>query len=496
MTNLKHLPLTAVLVLAFVAGPFLGCYAQNNEKLNLKMDQSPIDRNSKAPASYAPVIEKVSPSIVNVFSTNVVKMDRRQMPFNDFFRRFFDRRDRRQEEPNEPDEPLERRQRSLGSGVIISENGYTLTNHHVVKNADEIKVALTKSEKEYSAKLVGSDPKTDLAVLKIQHDGPLPVATLGDSSKIKVGDIAFAIGNPFGVGQTVTKGIVSAKSRGIGMLDYEKFIQTDASINPGNSGGALIDSDGRVIGINTVIMSRSGGSQGVGFSIPINLARSIAKSIVEEGSVSRGFLGVNIQEITPQLQKMFDLKRNEGVLISDVMDGLPAEKAGLKRGDVIVSFDGKAVKDVRDLQFAVAQTPPGTEVSVEIMRDGQKQSVQLTLTERPSDDTLSQGPTGPSTGDPGVLKELGITLSPLTTQFRRQQDIPDKIEGVLVSDVKPGSMAGRAGLQPGDIVQEINRRTVKTLSDVREAVQAGSENMVLLYVWRNGSGQYIPLERE
>jgi serine protease Do len=496
MNKVQRFLFTTVFALGFVSVPLLGCFAQNNTtrgELNLKTDKSPIDRDGNAPASYAPVIENVSPSIVNVFSTNVVKMDQRQMPFNDFFRRFFDRRD---EQQDAPDEPLERRQRSLGSGVIISKDGYTLTNHHVVKNAEEIKVALTESDRELSAKLVGSDPKTDLAVLKIQHDEPLPVATLGDSSKIKVGDIAFAIGNPFGVGQTVTKGIVSAKSRGIGMLDYEKFIQTDASINPGNSGGALIDAEGRVIGINTVIMSRSGGSQGVGFSIPINLARSIATSIVEEGSVSRGFLGVNIQEITPQLKKIFNLERDDGVLISGVMDDLPADKAGLKRGDVIVSFDGNPVKDVRDLQFAVAQTSPGTNVSVGIIRDGEKQTVQLTLTERPSDDTLSQGPGGPAPGEPGALKELGITLSPITAQLRRRQDLPANVEGLVVSDVEPGSTAARSGLRPGDIVQEINRQPVQTLADVQKAVQAGSEDMVLLYVWRDGSGQYLTLERE
>ncbi len=479
---------TAVFVSSLLVASLTGCFAEDQDpagkKLNLKTDSTPLERDQETPlTSYASVIEKVTPSIVNVFSTRVVESDRRQLPF---LRRFFDRDD-------SPEQQQKRRQQSLGSGVIISEDGYALTNHHVVKQAEEIRVALSESERELPAELIGSDPKTDLAVLKIQSEEPLPVATLGDSSNIKVGDITFAIGNPFGVGQTVTKGIVSAKSRGIGMLDYEKFIQTDASINPGNSGGALVDAKGRVIGINTVIMSRSGGSQGVGFSIPINLARSIATSIVEEGKVSRGFLGVNIQEITPELKKAFDLKRDSGVLISGVMDGLPAEKAGLKRGDVIVSFDGQPVEDVRDLQFAVAQTSPSTEVSVGIVRDGNEKTVQLTLAERPGDEQLSDRT---RSSEPGQLEELGLSLTPITPQLRRRQEIPENVDGLVVTGVKPGSNAATAGIRTGDVIAEINRKSVKSLSEARNALKAGPENMALVYLLRNGSGQYITVKRD
>src|SRR5436190_18874708 len=338
--------------------------------VSIAVNDSPLERQSKMSASFSPVVKKVAPSVVNVFTTKTVRNPMPEItPFFDdpFFRRVFGQpfggeAGRRQ--------PRTFKERSLGSGVIVTKDGYILTNNHVVDGADEIKVAREKEKKQYTAKVVGRDPKTDIAVLKIEAKD-LPFITFADSDKIEVGDVVLALGNPFGIGQTVTLGIVSATGRGgMHIEDYEDFIQTDAAINPGNSGGALVDAEGRLIGVNTAILSRSGGNQGVGFAIPANLARSVMDQIIEKGKVERGFLGVKLQDLTPEFAQQFNVPENSGALVGDVTPDSPAEKAGIKTGDIIVEFDGKDVRDSRHLKLQVAQTHPGKTVPVKVLRDG------------------------------------------------------------------------------------------------------------------------------
>ncbi len=352
-----------------------GKSAATPPKLNLS--ETPLARETKLATSFAPIIKKVAPTVVNVYSTKLVKEGPRMIPFLDdpLFRRFFgddfgdDSRDGRR--------PRAREEQSLGSGVIISEDGYILTNNHVVDGADEIKAVLADGKKEFEAKVVGTDPQPDVAVLKVQGRS-LPAITVADSDQLEVGDVVIAIGNPFGVGQTVTMGIVSATGRGVGILGragYEDFIQTDASINPGNSGGALVDAEGRLVGLNTAILSRSGGSQGVGFAVPANLARFVMDRIVKDGKVVRGQLGVWIQPVTPELAKEFNLPADQsGALISQVLPKSPAEEAGLKEGDVVIEFNGKKVTDSRQLRLMVAQCPPKTKVTLRVLRDGKEKS--------------------------------------------------------------------------------------------------------------------------
>jgi serine protease Do len=334
---------------------FASDHARPTPKLNVQ--ENPISRDTKFTTSFAPVIKKVAPSVVNIYSTKIVKEGQRMIPFSDdpFFRRFFG------DQFDDSRRPRAREEQSLGSGVIISEDGYILTNNHVVEGADEIKVVLADDRKEFEAKVVGTDPQTDVAVVKVEGKG-LPAITIADSDQLEVGDVVLAIGNPFGVGQTVTTGIVSATGRGVGILGregYEDFIQTDASINPGNSGGALVDAEGRLVGINTAILSRGGGNQGVGFAVPADLARYVMERIVKDGKVVRAYLGVWMQPITPELAKEFGLAPDtSGVLVSQVLPDGPAARAGLKDGDAIIEFNGKKVTDSRHLRLVVAQMAP------------------------------------------------------------------------------------------------------------------------------------------
>ncbi|HZC35766.1 MAG TPA: Do family serine endopeptidase, partial [Chthoniobacterales bacterium] len=314
--------------------------------------------------------KRVSPSVVNIYTSKTLRLD---PAVREYLREMygFDR------------VPSERRQQSLGSGVIVSQDGYILTNNHVVEGAEEVKVALADEKTIYDAKIVGTDPQTDIAVVKIIAE-KLPAITFADSGQIEVGDVTLAIGDPFGVGQTVTHGIVSARDRGgIGIAAYEDFIQTDASINPGNSGGALVDAEGRLLGINTAILSRTGGNQGIGFAVPVNLARYVMERIVVEGKVTRGYLGVKIQAVTSELAKKYNLSQPSGALIAEVTPGSPGERAGLKPGDVVTEFDGKSVTDSRHFQLMVAEKPPGSQVSLKVIREGKEQTLSLQLGEMP-----------------------------------------------------------------------------------------------------------------
>jgi serine protease Do len=383
------------------------------------------------------------------------------------------------------------RQHGIGSGVIVTKDGYILTNNHVVENADEVRVGL-QDGREFTAKVVGRDPKSEVAVIKIDAND-LPTIPLADSDNVEVGDVVLAVGNPFGIGQTVTTGIVSATGRGGTLgLDYEDFIQTDAAINPGNSGGALVDLEGRLVGINTAILSRSGGNMGIGFAIPTNLAKDVMESLIEHGKVTRGYLGVMIQDLTPTLAEQFDLKAGtKGALIGDVTANSPAQIAGLKSGDVILEFDGKAVNNSRQLKLQVARTEPGHTVPVKVLRNGKEQVLEVKVKELPGSEQLARSGATPS--DEGTLK--GVTVSDLDPNTRQQFQVPASMKGgVVITDVEPDSAAAEAGLRPGDVILEINRQTVKSADQAVQLSENSKDNRTLLRVWRDGGSRFVVVD--
>jgi serine protease Do len=486
---------SALLAVAFTViavGAWLSSRALAAPALGLKTESSALPSEVRARTSLAPTVRKAAPSVVNIYTAKTVRQEP-ALAFNDpFFRQFF----------GAPFEriPQERRERSLGSGVIVTSDGYLLTNNHVVEGADEIKVLLADGRTVHDAKLIGTDPQTDIAVLRIEGaPGPLPAITLADSDMLEVGDLVIAIGNPFGVGQTVTSGIVSATGRGgMGILDYEDFIQTDASINPGNSGGALVDASGRLVGINTAILSRNGGSSGVGFAVPVNLARYVLERIVAEGKVVRSQLGVMIQSVTPELAKEFKLPDAKGALIGEVTRRSPAERAGLKDGDVIIEFDGRQIEDSRHLRLMVAQTPPGASIRLKIVRDGREQSLTAKLEEAPAGRGFNRANRGGSGGwrRGGSNADVvdGVAVDELEARARRQFDIPSAVRGVVVTDVEPTSAAAAAGLQPGDVIQEINRQPVASVDEAVEASRRSEGQRMLLRVWSRGGSRYLVVD--
>jgi serine protease Do len=439
------------------------------------------------PDSFAPVIRPALPGVVNISSSKVIKRSRNLpiAPFlNDpFFRQFFGNQFPQLQAPQTE------REKSLGSGVIVRPDGIILTNNHVVAGASDIKVYLS-DKRELPAKVIGTDPRTDIAVLKIDATG-LPALKLGDSSKIEVGDVVFAIGDPFGVGETVTMGIVSAKGRsGFGIEHYENFIQTDAAINPGNSGGALINTRGQVIGINTAIITGSGGSNGIGFAIPVNMARNVMDQILEHGKVIRGYLGVVIQQVTPAIAKAFGLPQAEGALVADVSPGGPAAKAGLEKGDVILKLNGQPVSDYHDLSLRIAETPPGSVVHLEIFRNGKTRDVPATLAEFP--EKTEQAST---TEEQGGLMQ-GVEVQTLNSDIAGQLGLPPNTFGVVVTAVAPDSRAADAGLRRGDVIQEVNHRRVSNVADYQSALRAGGNQAVLLLVNRGGTTLYMVISTE
>jgi serine protease Do len=362
-----------------------------------------------------------------------------------------------------------------------------------VDGADEIKVVLADDKKEFAAKLIGTDPHTEVAVLKVDAKN-LPAATTTDSDLLEVGDVVLAIGNPFGLGQTVTMGIVSATGRGgFGLVDYEDFIQTDASINPGNSGGALVDAEGRLVGLNTFIISRSGGNQGVGFAVPINLARSVMERLVTDGKVVRGFLGVKLQPlVTAELAKQFGLPNQNGALVSEVMPDTPAAKAGLKEGDFIVEFNGKKVDDNRHLRLMASQTAPKTKVTLKVIRDGKDKTFTVTLDEL-SENQTAQGMRKSGSSDVGEDTLDGVEVSDLDAQLRREFDIPANVRGAVVTHVDEDAPAYRAGLRAGDVVLEIDRKPVRNADDAVKLSKDIKDN-VLLRVWSKGGSRYMVVD--
>ncbi len=457
--------------------------------IHLVVDESPLANEGKTPRTFAPVVKKVGPSVVKVFTSmkakNATFGDGQEMP-DMFLRRFFGE-GAPSRGPRTPSHAP--REHGVGSGVIVTKDGYILTNNHVVDGADEVKVAL-QDGREFTGKVIGKDAKSDVAVLKITADD-LPYINMADSDKIEVGDLVLAIGNPFGIGQTVTTGMVSAKGRANMGLDYEDFIQTDAAINPGNSGGALVDADGRLIGINTAILSRTGGNQGIGFAIPTNLARNVMESLIADGRVSRGYLGVMIQDVTPALAKQFDLKDRTGALVGDVTPKGPAEKAGVQSGDVVKEFNGKPVRDSREFKLQVASVKPGQKVTLKVLRDGSFKNLQATLKELPDAEKLAKS--GPDAKeDTGTLNGVGV--ADLDGKARREFELPENIQGAVVTDVEPDSAAREAGLQPGDVIQEINRHPVRGAQDAVKLTEKSGDKTTLLRVWRNGGSHFLVVD--
>jgi serine protease Do len=434
------------------------------------------------PSSFAELADKLSPTVVNVKVTKIEKVTFHgpqipEGPFGEFFERFF---------KEMPQTPENHRTQGAGSGVIISQDGYILTNNHVVEGAQEVTVTLADKE-EYKAQVVGRDPKTDLAVLKIEAKKTLPSAAMGDSEHLRVGDWVVAIGNPFGLSHTVTSGIVSAKGRVIGAGPYDDFIQTDASINPGNSGGPLFNMSGEVVGINTAIIPYG---QGIGFAIPVNTAKPLIPQLVTKGEVTRGYLGVSIQTITPDLAKALKVEEREGALVADVISGSPADKGGIERGDIIIAYDGKAVKDSHDLPPMVAATPVDEEVTVTVLRDGKEHKLPMKVGKLPSEEAKIEKSVQPAKG------KWGLQLHDLNPQIAHQLGLKDE-QGVVVVGVEPGSPAAEAGIQQGDVIVEMDRHSVNSVNDIKENIDKSKDkDHVLLLVQRDNGTFYIPLEQQ
>jgi serine protease Do len=430
---------------------------------------------------FAAVFRPALPAVVSIASSRMVKVP--QSPFfNDpFFQQFFGRQG--------PQAPQQQRERGLGSGVIVSPDGYILTNNHVIDKATDIKVMLS-DKRQFPGKVVGADPKTDIAVVKIEATS-LPTIILGDSSKIEVGDYAFAIGNPFGVGETATMGIISATGRnGLDIEDYEDFIQTDAAINPGNSGGALLNARGELVGINTAILSGgSGGNQGIGFAIPINMAKYVMDQILKHGKVVRGYIGVGVQELTPDLAKAFNVPPGKGALVGTVEPNSPADKAGVKRGDIIIDLNGQPITGSNDLRLKVGSMAPGTKVTLKINRNGDTRDISLALGEAPT------GKGGNSEGGSAENSPMqGVQVDELTGDIRQQLGLGADVKGVVVSQVPDGSPASDAGLQRGDVIQQVNRKPVNSVDDYQRLIrEAGKQSLVLL-VNRGGSTTFIVVQ--
>jgi serine protease Do len=452
------------------------------EKEGISRDS--VEFLTKAGQAMAEIVEAVQPAVVNIATVRTEKLSDSQMsPFLDdpFFRKFFGDQFKHREQPKQ------RKAASLGSGVIVSPDGYILTNNHVIKNADKIKVLLS-DKTEFTGKVIGTDPKTDLAVIKIDAEN-LTTIPMGNSDNLKVGEFVLAVGNPYGLNQTITMGIVSAVGRAnVGIADYEDFIQTDAAINPGNSGGALVNVKGEIVGINTAIFSTSGGYQGIGFAIPSNMVKAVMNSLIEKGKVIRGWLGVSIQGITPELAEQFELKKDYGTLVADVVENSPAEKAGLMRGDVIIEFNGKEVDEPYQLRNIVASTHPGAEMEMKVIRDGEIETLTVIIGDLPTE--TEKVPTEFQ----NALK--GVTVRDLTPDIYIQLNLPEKIRGVVVSEVEGGSPAENRLIR-GDIILEINRKAMSNIEDYEEIVSKIKPDIdILLLVFRRGSTIFVTISGE
>ena len=497
------LVLVALLTASGVAHPALRAEEKiktpERTPLTLKADPKAINRDTPERISYAAIVKKTAPSVVYVFTSKKIKTTSEASPFfNDpQFRRFFgvpdsgerEERSGRGNRGGRSESPPV--QTGLGSGVIISSDGYILTNNHVIDGADEVKVAFGEPRREFKATIIGRDSKADVAVIKIAATDLMP-ATLGDSDQLEIGDVVLAIGNPFGIGQSVTRGIVSALSRGgLGIETYEDFIQTDAAINPGNSGGALLDVEGRLIGLNTAILSRSGGFNGVGFAIPINQVRTLAEQLVKTGRVERAFLGVQTQPLEAELSAMF--KVNQGALIVEVQSDTPADKAGLKSGDIITKIDATTIRDPRHLQLTVTRLIPGTEANVEYLRDGKPGTVKVKLTSLPGQKrSASERSETPEAKDVGVLNGVGV--GDISAELREQLNLSRRVEGAIITSIEADSPSARAGLREGDIILELDRRLVRNADEAVKLSEEIKGPKVLVRLWRNGSSRFLVVD--
>jgi serine protease Do len=465
----------------------------------VNVDTTPLQRSTPNVHSYAPIVKKAAPSVVNIKTTTLLKTNKRQSLLNDpMFRRFFGEQLPDLEDPeSSPSDESTRKNYGLGSGVIMTQDGYIVTNHHVIDDADEILVDIpSQDDKEYTATVVGTDPQSDLAILKIDTT-QLPSATLGDSDKIEVGDIVIAIGNPFGLGQTVTQGIISALGRNlkISRESFHDFIQTDASINQGNSGGALLDAEGRLIGINTAIGSPTGGNVGIGFAVPVNIVRSVMEQIINQGRVSRGYLGVALQAINPDLAASFNLPNNKGALISDVFPEGGAKKAGVLRGDVVIALNEKTIASPDELRLKIAQEKPGETIKLKILRGGKTKDINIILVERPELPSLTQmtAPDQPKKPNTGELL-AGLSIEALTPALRKSANIPPDVQGVFISEVQPNSRAYADGLRPGSVLVEIGNKEVKTIKEAQDGLKS-APNKTRLLLWEEGFYRYRVIEK-
>jgi len=468
----------ALLVLVCVSMPGLA-QAQEEALENLK-------ETGKA---FATVAREASPAVVFIkVEKEVASGSSTSLPFDDdFFRRFFGQPMPGQPMPGQPRRPQQKKRmvQGQGSGFIISPDGYILTNNHVVGEADKIMVKLLDG-REFTAKIIGVDPPTDVAVIKIDSKD-LPILPLGDSDKLEVGEWVLALGNPFGLSHTLTAGIVSALGRSsIGISDYEDFIQTDAAINPGNSGGPLIDLEGRAIGINTAMFSRSGGYMGIGFAIPVNMARNIYSQLIEYGNVTRGYLGVTIQELTDELAKSFGLKDTGGVLIAQVMPDTPAEKAGLEQGDVVIMFNGEPVDSVAPFRNKVALTKPGTKAKITVLRDNEEKTLTVKMEKLSSEIQAA-------ISEPESVEKLGFTVTTLTKDLAEQYGFQDE-KGVVVTSVDPQSPAARSGIRPGVLIVEVNRKQVNNVKDFEKAIESNGEKPILLLMKDERGSHYTAIK--
>jgi serine protease Do len=481
-----------------------------NKVPSVNFDAAPLQRTPQN--SYADVVDKVAPSVVTISINEMRRMgDRnRNNPLRDdpFFRRFFgipedrdtpgdDRGNRGGEERGRNNARRQPTQVGLGSGVIISSDGYILTNNHVVDVGDEIVVTLVDGKTEYKAKKIGGDAGSDIAVIKVEATDLKPI-TFADSDKIKAGDLCIAIGNPFALRQSVTMGVISATGRNqTGISEFGNFIQTDAAINPGNSGGALVDVQGRLIGVNSAIFSRTGGNMGIGFAVPSNQARSVMESLIKFGKVQRGFLGIHMQEVDERLAKSFNLSDRRGILVSDVVPGGGADKAGIKNGDVITELEGKPIEDMAGFRNTIANMNPGTQVRVKIVRNGTPQEITITLAERPPNG-LAVAPTPlekPAEKVPDVLD--GVTVTDVKPDYRERFGIPPNLEGALVTQVDPDSACADADLKQGDVILEIDGKPVKNADDaVKVSEEVKTKSTVRLRVSTRGNTRFVVVEEQ
>src|SRR5438876_3505359 len=445
--------------------------------------QEPARMQPGVITTFAPIVEKVAPSVVTVFTTQTVSRGQSTFPFSDdALRQFFG--------GQLPQTQGKQTLQGLGSGVIVSPDGYILTANHVVSGAEEIMIGLGTELRKYKAKKVGTDPGTDVALLKIDEKN-LPAIAFTDSEKARAGDIVLAVGNPFGLRQTVTMGIISAVGRGgMGIVDYENFIQTDAAINMGNSGGALVDAAGRLLGINTAIFSRSGGNQGVGFAIPANLARDVMQSLREKGRVVRGYIGATVQTLTPELAEAMKLKgQPTGALVGEVVPKSPSEKAGMKTGDVITAVNGKKISDARELRLMIGSMAPGTKVQIEVNREGQSKIINVELAEMPAGAAEQDTEASPEENAQPEKATVfgGVAVADVTDEIRNALNLSKDIKGAVIAELDADSPAAKAGLREGDVIQEVNKQPVKNAKDlVAISKRLKPNEKIMISVWSQG----------